>query len=132
MSSTLRTLGVALRAVLLATLVLGLGYPAVILGVGQLALPAQAQGSLLTDPGTGAALGSRLLGQDFADAAGAPLPGWFQGRPSAAGDGYDGRASSGSNLGPEHPELIAQVTERRALLARANGVAPAEIPADAL
>ncbi|MFK4731623.1 potassium-transporting ATPase subunit KdpC [Agromyces mediolanus] len=129
--STLRTHWVALRAMLLLTLVLGVGYTAVVTGVGQFALPAQANGSLVRDA-DGAVVGSALIGQSFTDAEGAPLPEWFQPRPSAAGDGYDGGASSGSNYGPENADLVAAITERRAAIAGADGVAPEEIPADAV
>jgi K+-transporting ATPase ATPase C chain len=120
----------ALRALLIFTVVLGLGYPLVVLGVGQLILPAQANGSLLTVDNR--VIGSSLIGQSFTDADGNPLPEWFQSRPSAAGSGYDGAASSGSNYGPENPDLIAAIEERRAAIAEFNGVDPSEIPADAL
>lgn len=130
--TTLRTLSVAARAVAVSTVILGLAYPAFILGVGQLALPAQANGSLLTPAGQDQPVGSTLIGQDFSDGDGGPLPGYVQGRPSAAGDGYDAAASSGSNLGPENPALVTQITERRNSLAQANGVPPEDIPADAV
>lgn len=90
---------VAIRAMLVFTVGLGLGYPLAITAIGQLALPSQANGSLMTVGG--ATVGSTLIGQSFSDADGAPLPQWFQPRPSAAGDGYDAAASSGSNYGPE-------------------------------
>lgn len=121
---------VALRAMLVLTAVLGVGYPLVITGIGQLALPAQANGS--TETVDGDTVGSALLGQSFADADGNPLPEWFQPRPSAAGDGYDGGASSGSNYGPENADLIATIEERKAQIAEFNGVDPVDIPADAL
>jgi K+-transporting ATPase ATPase C chain len=120
----------ALRALVIFTVVLGLGYPLVVLGVGQLLLPAQANGSLVRVDG--AVVGSSLLGQSFTDADGDPLPEWFQPRPSAAGDGYDAAASSGSNYGPENPDLIAAIEERRAAIAEFDGVDPQEVPADAL
>lgn len=129
--ATGRTLLVALRAMVVATVVLGLGYTAVILGIGQLAAPATANGSLVRDA-DGAVVGSSLIGQSFTDAEGAPLPEYFQSRPSAAGDGYDGGASSGSNLGPNNEDLVLAVTERRAQIAAFEGVDPASIPADAL
>ena len=120
----------ALRALLILTVVLGLGYPLVVLGLGQVLLPAQANGSLIRVDDE--VVGSSLLGQSFSDADGDPLPEWFQPRPSAAGDGYDGGASSGSNYGPENADLIAAIEERRAAIAEFNGVDPADIPADAL
>ncbi|MFD5865209.1 potassium-transporting ATPase subunit KdpC [Agromyces sp. NPDC127015] len=127
----LRTHWVALRAMLVFTLVLGVAYTALVTAIGQLALPARANGSLVHDA-AGEVVGSSLIGQSFADASGAPLPGWFQPRPSAAGDGYDGGASSGSNLGPENPDLVSAIGERRSRVAAADGVSPDAVPADAL
>lgn len=129
--SALRQSGVAVRTLIAATLVLGVGYTALITGVGQLALPAQANGSLVTDA-AGRVVGSALIGQSFTDADGAALPQYFQSRPSAAGDGYDASASSGSNLGPENPDLIASIAERRQAVAELEGVDPASVPVDAL
>jgi len=121
---------VALRAMLVLTAVLGVGYPLVITGIGALALPAQANGS--TETVDGDPVGSALIGQSFSDADGNPLPEWFQPRPSAAGDGYDGGASSGSNYGPENADLIAAIEERKTQIAEFNSVDPDDIPADAL
>lgn len=126
----LRQTWTAVRALLILTLVLGVGYPAVVLGVGQLAMPGQANGSLVSSDGE--VVGSSLIGQSFADADGTPLPEWFQPRPSAAGDGYDGGASSGSNYGPENDDLIAAIQDRQDAIAAADGVDLGEIPADAL
>jgi len=120
----------ALRALLIFTIVLGLAYPLVVLGVGQLLLPAQANGSLVRVDDR--VVGSSLIGQSFSDADGNPLHEWFQPRPSAAGSGYDGGASSGSNYGPENADLIAAIEERRAAIAELEGVDPSEIPADAV
>ena len=129
--STGRTLGVAVRAMIVLTLLLGVGYTAAITGVGQLLLPAQADGSLVHD-GEGEVVGSALIGQGFADADGTPLPQYFQPRPSAAGDGWDGTASSGSNLGPENPDLVTAIAERRAAVAALEGVEEDDVPADAV
>jgi potassium-transporting ATPase KdpC subunit len=129
--TTLRTTGVALRAMVVATLVLGVLYTLVITGIGQLVLPWQANGSLIQDS-SGATVGSALIGQSFTDRKGHPLPQYFQSRPSAAGDGYDGAASSGSNYGPENLTLIARITADRTAIAAFDGVAPASVPADAL
>jgi K+-transporting ATPase ATPase C chain len=129
--TTLRTTGVAVRAMLVFTVVLGLGYLLLITAIGQLVFPAQANGSLVRDT-DGDVVGSSLIGQSWADADGAPLPQYFQSRPSAAGDGYDGGASSGSNHGPENEDLIAAIEERRAAIAELDGVDAADIPADAV
>ncbi|MFC0674908.1 potassium-transporting ATPase subunit KdpC [Brachybacterium hainanense] len=127
----LRTLRAAARATALLTLLLGIAYPLAITGLGQLALPVRADGSLLADA-DGEIVGSALIGQSFADADGDPLPRYFQGRPSAAGDGYDAAASSGSNLGPENPELVAEISRRRAEIAAFESVPASRVPADAL
>lgn len=134
MSSTraiLRQFGAALRAVLVLTLVLGLGYPLAVTLLAQTLMPARADGSLLRAP-DGTVVGSALIGQSFTGADGRPLPEWFQSRPSAAGDGHDAGASGGSNLGPENPELVAAVEERREAVAAFEGVDPDRVPADAL
>jgi len=130
MSSTrtaARTTGVAVRAMLVLTLLLGVGYTLLVTGIGQLLLPWQANGSPLPDD-----KGSSLIGQSFTDADGNALPEYFQSRPSAAGDGYDGAGSSGSNLGPENPDLVAAIAERKAAIAAREGVDPAQVPADAV
>jgi K+-transporting ATPase ATPase C chain len=125
-----RQYGVALRAMLVLTLLLGVVYTAVVTGVGQLALGGRADGSAVRLDGE--TVGSSLIGQSFTDADGAALPEWFQSRPSAAGDGYDASASSGSNLGPESDDLVTAIDERRAAIAESDGVDPESIPVDAL
>jgi potassium-transporting ATPase KdpC subunit len=122
-----RTWSVALRLLVL-TVVATIAYTAVITLIGQLALPAQANGSLLTAGGR--TVGSALIGQSFTDAKGNALPQWFQSRPSAAGDGDDGGASSGSNLGPNNPDLLKAVDERKAAILAEDG--PGAVPADAV
>lgn len=129
--TTLRTAGVAIRAMLVFTVVLGIGYTAVLTGIGQLALPWQANGSMLTSP-KGAAVGSSLIGQSFADAEGTALPQYFQSRPSAAGSGYDAGASSGSNWGPENPDLISAIETRQESISELDEVPVTDIPADAV
>jgi K+-transporting ATPase ATPase C chain len=118
----------AVRALLIMTCVLGVAYPLAVTGIGQLALNNQANGSLVRVDGQ--VVGSSLIGQSFTDADGAALPEWFQSRPSAAGDGYDGGASSGSNYGPENEDLVAAIEQRRAAIEALDG--SGEIPADAL
>ena len=129
--TTVRTTGVAVRAMLVFTLVLGVGYTLLVTGISQLALPWQANGSLVQNS-AGDTVGSALIGQSFTDASGAALPQYFQSRPSAAGDGYDGGASSGSNLGPENPDLVSAIEERKAAIAELEGVDPSQVPADAV
>jgi len=120
-----RQLLIALRVLLVMTVILGIGYPLTILGIGQAFAPGRAQGSLATGP-DGTIVGSTLIGQAFTGDR------WFWPRPSAAGDGYDAMASGGSNLAADSPELLHQVQQRRAALAAANGVDAASIPPDAL
>jgi K+-transporting ATPase ATPase C chain len=116
---------VALRYLMLMTVVLGIGYPMVIFGVGQLAANNAANGSQISDS-AGTVVGSELIGQDFEG------PNWFTGRPSAAGTGYDAMSSGGSNLAADSPDLLALVNERRAQIAADNGVDPADVPPDAV
>ena len=89
------------------TLVLGFGYPLVVTGLSQLLFHQQANGSLVYRDGK--LVGSALLGQEFTDSQGNPLPRYFQPRPSAAGAGYDASSSGASNLGPSNPLLIGFV-----------------------
>ena len=128
--STVRQLGTAVRALVVLTLVLGVGYPLVITALGQAAFGDRADGQPVTLDGE--TVGSAIIGQGFTDAEGAALPQWFQSRPSAAGNGYDGGASGGSNLGPENPDLVAAIEERRATVAALEGVNLSAVPADAL
>ncbi|WP_454137303.1 K(+)-transporting ATPase subunit C [Microbacterium paulum] len=129
--ATLRTTGVAFRSMLVATLVLGVAYTLFITLIGQLVLPWQANGSPLKND-AGSVVGSALVGQSFTNADGEALPEYFQTRPSAAGDGSDGGASSGSNWGPENADLIAAIGERRAAVAELEGVPESAVPADAV
>lgn len=115
----------ALRPAIIMTLLfaalLGLAYPLAMTGIGQAMFPAQANGSLVRD-GQGRVIGSSVVGQAFtADR-------YFQTRPSAAGKGYDGLASSGSNLGPASQALVDRVKPDIAKR-RDEGVTGA-IPAD--
>lgn len=124
-----RTAWVAIRSMLVLTVLLGLAYPLLVTGLGRL-MPERADGSMVSADGR--PVGSRLIGQGFLDAEGDPLPQYVQSRPSAAGDGWDGAGSAGSNWGPENPDLIAAIGERRAQVARFNRVPVSEVPADAV
>jgi K+-transporting ATPase ATPase C chain len=104
------------------TLLLGVAYPLAITGIAQVAMPAQANGALIRDA-HGKVIGSALIGQAFAK------PQYLHPRPSAAGKGYDASSSSGSNLGPLNPDLIARERAAAAAL-RASG--QAQISADAV
>ena len=113
----------ALLLLVVATVVLGLAYPLAVFGVGRL-VPARADGQVVSAGGR--EVGSAIVGQAFEGEQ------WFTPRPSAAGDGYDPLASGASNLGPENPDLLAAVEERRAAAAAADGTAPADVAPDAL
>src|SRR3984885_5984025 len=90
----------ALRALLVMTVITGFAYPLVVWGIAQLpGLHDKANGAILS--ASGRPVGSKLIGQSFADKNGNPLPQYFQSRPSAAGKGYDPLASGPTNLGPE-------------------------------
>ena len=120
-----------LRLMVAATVVLGLVYPAAVWGAGAAVAPWKAHGSLVTASGehttdAGQAVGSAIVGQLVDD------PGLFQPRPSAAGDGYDLLSTYGSNYGPESPDLVVAIEERRAEIAEREGVDPSDVPPDAL
>jgi K+-transporting ATPase ATPase C chain len=104
------------------TLVTGLAYPAAVTAVAQVVFPSQSNGSMIVADGR--TVGSTLIGQAFSD------PRYFWGRPSAAGQGYDGMASAGSNLGPTSRTLIERVQAEVDRLRAAHG--DAAIPVDLL
>ncbi len=87
----------ALLAVVVLTLLTGCGFPLLLFAIARPLFPHQAGGSMLARGGL--VIGSRLIGQEFT------RPEYFQSRPSAAGSGYDGTASGGTNLGPNNPKL---------------------------
>lgn len=124
MSLLLRQTWVAARLLLVMTVILGVGYPLAVYAAGR-AVAERSDGSWVTDAG-GARVGSELIGQAFDG------PRWFTGRPSSAGDGYDGLASAGSNLGPDNPDLVAAVRERSAEVVAENGIPRSFVPADAV
>lgn len=111
----------ALSLLVLFTLLLGLAYPLLVTGVAQLALPSQANGSLVIDGDR--VVGSSLIGQSFTGAT------YFHSRPSAAGEGYDASASAASNLAPGSQDLHDRIARDVARL-RAEGLTGPNVPPD--
>ncbi|HEY0259903.1 MAG TPA: potassium-transporting ATPase subunit KdpC [Lacisediminihabitans sp.] len=132
--ATARQYWVAIRAILVLTAGLGIVYPLVMTGIGQLFLHDKANGSAVSLDGK--VVGSSLIGQSFTDKKGNPLPQWFQSRPSAAtnnaANGYDANGSSGSNYGPNNPDLIKAIGDRHKVIEDTYGVTVEQIPADAV
>src|SRR5262245_50254434 len=120
----MRALRVSLQATVVTLVLTGLVYPLAMTGLAQVLFSKSADGSLVTD-GTGKVRGSALIGQPFSN------PAYFQGRPSAAGNGYDATASGGSNLGPTSTKLRdrakAEVERLHEENPNASGLIPAEL-----
>jgi potassium-transporting ATPase KdpC subunit len=127
---------VALRALLLFTILCGLIYPVVIFGIGQAAFHQQTNGSPVSFHGK--VVGSSLLCQEFVTAKGSPLAQYFQPRPSnatsgAATDyGCDPGFSAASNLGPDNPVLVKLIQQRQQQIAAFDHVKISAIPPDAV
>ena len=125
MNAFFRQLRPAFVAVAVFTVVLGLAYPLVVTAIAQIGWGDTADGSLIERDGV--VVGAELIGQPFVS------PQYFRPRPSAAGDGYDGSASSGSNLGPTNPDFLATVSERVAAYRSENGLGDDTlVPVDAV
>jgi len=119
-----------IRGAIVSTLVLTVVccgfYPLIVYGLSQTFFHDKANGSLIVGS-DGTVRGSRLLGQGFTDSK------YFHPRPSAAGNGYDAAASSGSNLGPTSQKLADVVKDRVATYRAENGLGPDDsVPADAV
>src|SRR5689334_15964893 len=128
---------VALRGLLVFTVICGIAYPVVMWGVAQVAFHNQANGSLVSYHGR--TVGSSLLCQEFTDAKGNPLPQYFQPRPSAAVNssdktdyGCDPGYSAASNLGPNNPDLVKLIKQRQQAIAAFDHVPVSQIPPDAV
>ena len=99
----MKNLKTAVLMTIVTTVILGLIYPLVVTGLAQVIFPDKANGQLIR-AADGTVIGSRIIGQPFSS------PQYFHSRPSAAGaTGYDGAASSGSNLGPTNQKLVDRV-----------------------
>ena len=125
LKSLVRQLRPALLMLVLMTVITGVAYPLAVTGVAQAAFHRKANGSLLKVDGK--VVGSALIGQTFADVK------YFHSRPSAAGAGYDGTSSSGSNLGPTNPALLDAVKQRVTDYRKENSLSvDVPVPADAV
>ena len=121
----LRLASTTVRIFFLLTLILGIAYPAFMVGVGRI-MPAKADGSMITNA-SGQPAGSALIAQEVTK------QGFFFPRPSAAGDnGYDAMASSATNLSPYSKEYQEAIAEKRDEIAQREGVSPEEVPVDAV
>jgi potassium-transporting ATPase KdpC subunit len=127
----------AFRALLVFTVLCGLIYPLVMVGVSQVVFHKQANGSLVTS--NGKTVGSSLLCQEFSDAKDNPLPQYFQPRPSAAVDatsktdyGCNPLFSAASNLGPNNPALVQLIRQRQKAISAFDHVPVSQIPPDAV
>lgn len=126
----MKTFLLELRTSMLATAVLAVvlcgGFPLAVWAGGQLLFPRRANGSLIVDA-AGTVRGSALLAQGFTGA------GYFHPRPSAAGAGYDGVSSGGTNLGPTSRKLADAIAAAVAAYRAENGLGDTEpVPADAV
>jgi len=120
--STLRHVVTSVLYTVVTVIALGIIYPVVIWGIGTLLFHHQAEGSLVVSNGT--VVGSELVGQNFTKAK------YFQGRPSAAGKGYDPTSTGGTNLGPTSKKLIDATKATIDALKKANPDATGPIPMD--
>ena len=120
--STLRHIVTSVLYTVVTVIALGIIYPVVIWGLGTLLFHHQADGSLIVSNGT--VVGSSLVGQNFTKAK------YFQGRPSAAGKGYDPTATGGTNYGPTSKKLIDATKATIDALKKANPDATGPIPMD--
>jgi len=120
----MKQLMIAIKATILLTVVTGLLYPLAVTGLAQILFPHQANGSLKVV--NGKTVGSELIGQSFTK------PEYFHGRPSAAGNGYDGLNSGGSNYGPTNQKLADRVSDDVKKFRAENPTYTGPIPADLL
>ena len=114
----------AVRMTLVLTILTGMLYPALVTGIAQAIFHKQANGSLIEM--NGKVIGSELIGQKFSK------PEYFQGRPSAAGDGYDAANSGATNFGPTNQKLADRIKADIEKFRKENPEFSGPIPADLL
>jgi K+-transporting ATPase ATPase C chain len=119
-----KELKAAVLITILFTVLTGIVYPLAVTAAAQTLFAKQANGSMLERGGK--VVGSELIGQSFA------RPEYFHPRPSAAGIGYDGGGSSGSNLGPTNPALVDRLSKGAAQFRAENPTYKGAIPSDAI
>ena len=122
--NSLKQIGTSLRFLLVITVILGIGYPLVSFGAGEIFAKHQMHGSLVVV--NGETVGSALIGQNFTAEK------WFHSRPSNAGKGYDPLSSGATNAGPNDPNLTSTLTSRKLAIAKEEGVPVSAVPADAI
>ncbi len=123
LKDAMNQLKTALLLLIVFTLVTGLFYPLTVTALAQLFFPKQANGSLIMK--NNKAIGSQFIGQSFSSAA------YFWSRPSATVPyAYNGEASSGSNFGPNNPQLLIAVKERIGKLKQSDPENKSLIPID--
>jgi len=118
----LKHLNTALRLTIVSIVLLGLVYPLAMTAMAQVLFPRQANGSLVTV--NGKVVGSAIIGQLWTK------PQYFQGRPSAAGKGYDPTSTGGTNLGPTSKKLMDATRATIAQLKKDNPDAEGPPPID--
>jgi len=118
----LRHFGVAFRMTIVSVVLLGLIYPLAMTGVAQAFFSKQANGSLVVV--NGKVVGSWIIGQLWTK------PEYFQGRPSAAGKGYDPTSTGGTNYGATSKKLLDNTRATIVALEKQNPDAKGEPPMD--
>lgn len=118
----LKHIGTSLRMTIVSVVLLGLIYPLAMTAIAQVAFPRQANGSLITV--NRKVVGSAIIGQLWTK------PQYFQGRPSAAGKGYDPTSTGGTNFGATSKKLMDATKSTIAALEKANPDAGGPPPID--
>jgi potassium-transporting ATPase KdpC subunit len=116
--------------VVLATLVFGFAYPAIMTGFASVAFPGRSTGSLIHNE-NGHIVGSRLAAQNFTQMR------YFHSRPSGTAPAYNAGATTFLNLGPTSPDLAKLVAQNAQAILKLErpynpGLTIGDIPVDAV